>query len=78
MPATQRAVWRNGGSNSAEIDVRTRTEVARRTLSVSRRYVKPPVVVCNRGGHVRCENDVRTRTKRTSTKKVFFQILFLV
>ena len=38
----QRAVWRNGGSNSAECDVRIRTEVARRTFSVSRRFAKPP------------------------------------
>jgi len=38
----QRAVWRNGGSNPAENDVRTRTEVARRTCSESRRCAKPP------------------------------------
>ena len=37
----QRAVWRNGGSNPAENDVRTRTEVARRTFSVSRHLAKP-------------------------------------
>ena len=32
MPNIQRAVWRNGGSNSAERAERTRTTVARRTL----------------------------------------------
>ena len=49
MTATQRAVWRNGGSNSAENVVRTRTEVARPTCSESRRCAKPLVVVCYRG-----------------------------
>ena len=34
--------WHNGGSNSAENVVQTRTAVARRTCSESRRYVKPP------------------------------------
>jgi len=34
--------WRNGGSNPAESDVRTRTEVTRRTFSVSRPCAKPP------------------------------------
>jgi hypothetical protein len=38
----QRAVWRNGGSNSAESAVRIRTEAPRRTFSVSRRCAKPP------------------------------------
>jgi hypothetical protein len=47
MTATQHAVWRNGGSNSAENDVRTRTEVTRRTFSGSRRCAKPLVVVGN-------------------------------
>ena len=62
MPATQRAVWRNGGSNSAEIDVRTRTAVARRTCSESRRCAKPPVVVCNRA-------EVRRRKRRADTNE---------
>jgi hypothetical protein len=44
MHFSQRAVWRNGGSNPAESDVRTRTAVARRTFSVSRRFAKPLVV----------------------------------
>ena len=50
----QQAVWRNGGSNSAENDVRTRKEVTRLTCSVSRRFAKPPDVVCNLGRDVRC------------------------
>jgi len=45
-PAMQRAVWRNGGSNSAESDVRTWTEVARRTCSESRRFAKPLLAIC--------------------------------
>ena len=40
----QHAFWRNGGSNPAEIDVRTRTEVARLTCDESRRCAKPPSV----------------------------------
>ena len=58
------AAWRNGGSNSAENDMRTRTAVARRTCSESRRCAKPPVVACKRrecGGESRetsntCDN----------------------
>ena len=42
MHFSQRAVWRNGGSNPAESDMRTRTVVARLTCSVSRRCAKPP------------------------------------
>ena len=40
--SSQRAVWRNGGSNPAENDVRTRTEIVRLTCSESRRCAKPP------------------------------------
>ena len=40
--SSQRAVWRNGGSNPAENDVRTRTEIFRLTCSESRRCAKPP------------------------------------
>ena len=62
MPNIQHAVWRNGGSNSAEIDVRTRTAVTRLTCSVSRRCAKPPVVVCKPTDPA--DNDVRTRKFR--------------
>ena len=72
MTATQRAVWRNGGSNSAENDVRTRTEVARRTFSESRRCAKPPSVVSNRRtplkkqfGHESSKTATATRWKTT-------------
>ena len=36
MHCLQRAVWRNGGSNSAEIDVRTRTEKRQRQKKIQK------------------------------------------
>ena len=58
--STQRAVWRNGGSNPAEIDVRTRTEVARRTFSESHRCAKPPP---------RCRQAARTSSRKYRLEK---------
>ena len=72
MPDTQRAVWRNGGSHSAENDVRTLTAVARRTCSESRRCAKPLVVIRHVGAartKSGQKNEVAKKTKRIITKK---------
>ena len=61
---SQRAVWRNGGSNPAESDVRTRTAVARRTCSVSRRFAKPPSRWVQAGERA-VDKAVKTRTLST-------------
>jgi hypothetical protein len=68
MTDVQRAVWRNGGSHSAENDVRTRTAAARRTCSESRRCAKPPGRCVLSGDTCVAENDVRKRTKHTTLK----------
>jgi len=48
--------WRNGGNSPAETAVRNWKLLPRRNVSVSRRFAKPPDVVCKRGESV-VEND---------------------
>ena len=55
--SSQRAVWRNGGSNPADSSVRNCKAVPRRNISGSRHFAKPPVSG-NAWATVRADNEV--------------------